>query len=125
MCEDMTFQIHKMKGHIQRWVNEKHDVVTAVDMKEALESYTGVRGCRIEVAEVDVHKAARPEEWKGISALFNFEFLASGIRAWKAYGVGEGQMFQYDELGRSLHGPTVFISSCLLRLSPHRQSQGC
>ena len=125
MCEDMTSQIHKMKGHIQRWVNEKHDVVTAVDMKEALESYGGICGCRIEVAEVDVAKTAKPEEWKGVSALFNFEFLASGIRAWKAYGVGEGQMFQYDEVGRSLQGPTVFISSCLLCLSPHRQSQGC
>ena len=28
-------KIALMKGHIQRWVNEKHDVVTAVDMKEA------------------------------------------------------------------------------------------
>ncbi|PFX12689.1 hypothetical protein AWC38_SpisGene23309 [Stylophora pistillata] len=91
-------KIAPMKGHIQRWVNEKHDIVTAVDMKEALESYGGVRGCRITVAEVDVAKAAKPEEWKGISALFNFEFLSSGIRAWKAYGVGEGQMFPYDEV---------------------------
>lgn len=29
-------KIAPMKGHIQRWVNEKHDVVIAVDMKEAL-----------------------------------------------------------------------------------------
>ena len=62
-----------MKGHIQRWVNEKHDVVTAVDMKEALESYGGVRGCRITVAEVEVAKAAKPEEWKEISGLFNLK----------------------------------------------------
>ncbi|KAK3709896.1 hypothetical protein QZH41_007508 [Actinostola sp. cb2023] len=27
-----------MKAHIKRWVNEKHDVMTAEDMKEALES---------------------------------------------------------------------------------------
>ena len=31
-------KIAPMKGHIQRWANEKHDVVTALDMKEALES---------------------------------------------------------------------------------------
>lgn len=59
----MSRKIAPMKGHIQRWVNEKHDVVTAVDMKEALESYGGVRGCRIAVAEVDVSKAAKPDEW--------------------------------------------------------------
>ena len=112
-------KIAPMKGHIQRWVNEKHDVVTAVDMKEALESYGGVRGCRIAVAEVDVSKAAKPEEWRGISALFNFEFLASGIRAWKAYGVGEGQMFPYDEVGRSLQGPTgLHIIMPLTSLTP-------
>ena len=99
-------KIAPMKGQIQIKVNERHDVVTAVDMKEALESYVGVRGCRIAVAEVDVTKAAKPEEWKGISTLFNFEFLACGIRAWKAYGVGEGQMCPYDEVGRSLQGPT-------------------
>ena len=112
-------KIAPMKGHIQRWVNEKHDVLTAVDMKEALESYGGVRGCRIAVAEVDVAKAAKPEEWKGISALFNFEFLASGIRAWKAYGVGEGQMFPYDEVGRSMQGPTgLHIIMPLTSLTP-------
>lgn len=100
-------KIAPMKGHIQRWVNEKHDVITAADMKEALESYGGVRGCRIVVAEVDVAKrATETMEWKGISALFNFEFLATGIRAWKAYAVGEGQMFPYDKVGHSLQGPT-------------------
>ena len=102
-----------------RWVNEKHDVVTALDMKEALESYGGVRGCRIAVAEVDVAKAAKPVEWKGISALVNFEFLVSGIRAWKAYGVGEGQMFPYDEVGQILQGPTgLHIIMPLTSLTP-------
>ena len=99
-------KIAPMKGHIKRWINEKHDVVTAADMKEALQSYGGVRGCRIAVAEVDVAHAAETMEWKGISALYNFEFLVSGIRAWKAYAVGEGQMLPYDEVGRSLQGPT-------------------
>ena len=89
MCDR---KIAPMKGHIQRWVNEKHDVVTAVDMKEALESYGGVRGCRMAVAKVDVARTAKPVEWKGISILFNFEFLSSGISAWKANAIGEGQM---------------------------------
>ena len=45
-------------------------------------------------------------EWKGISPLFNFEFLPSGIKAWKAYGVGEDQMFLYENLSQCLQGPT-------------------
>jgi len=117
-------KIAPMKGQIQRWLNEKHDVVTAVDIKEAFESYGGVRGCRIAVAEVDVAKAAKPVEWKGISALFNFEFLASGIGARKAYAIGEGQMFPMMKQVDLCRVQQVFISSCLLRLSPHCQSQG-
>lgn len=59
-------------------------------MKEVLEFYGGVRGCRIVVVEVDVVKVAKLEEWKGISVLVNFEFFFFGIRVWKVYGVGEG-----------------------------------
>ncbi len=33
-----------MKAHIQRWVNEQHDVITAEDTKTALELYGGVKG---------------------------------------------------------------------------------
>ncbi|PFX23631.1 hypothetical protein AWC38_SpisGene11813 [Stylophora pistillata] len=95
-------KIALMKGHMQRWVNEKHEVVTAIDMKEALESYGGVRGCRITVAEVDVAKAAKTKECKGISPLFNFELLSSGIRAWKAYGVGEATQRQQKAPGEPL-----------------------
>ena len=99
-------KIAPMKGHIQRRVDERHDVITAGDMKEALDSYGGVRGCRVAVSEVDVSKAGETVEWKGISTLFNFEFLPSGIKAWKAYGVGEGQKFLYENLSQCLQGPT-------------------
>ena len=36
-----------MKGHIKRWVNEKHNMFTAEDMKAALESHQHQRmqGC--------------------------------------------------------------------------------
>ena len=42
-----------MKGHIKRWVNEKHDVIRAEGMKAALKSHGGIKGCRVAVAEVD------------------------------------------------------------------------
>ncbi|KAI8484508.1 hypothetical protein Bbelb_377790 [Branchiostoma belcheri] len=40
-------KIASMKTHIRRYVNEKHDVLTADDMKEALESHGGIKGCRV------------------------------------------------------------------------------
>ena len=45
-----------MKAHIRRWVNEKHDVIIAEDMKQALESHGGLKGCRAAVVEVDITK---------------------------------------------------------------------
>ena len=42
-----------MKTHMLRWVNEGHDITTAEEMKIALESHEGVRGCRFAVVEID------------------------------------------------------------------------
>ena len=45
-----------MKAYIKYWVNERHDVVTLEDMKAALESHGGIKGCRATVVEVDMTK---------------------------------------------------------------------
>ena len=42
------------KAHIKRWVNEKHDVFTAKDMKQAIQSHGSLKGCRVVLVEVDV-----------------------------------------------------------------------
>ena len=49
-------KIAPMKAHIRRYVNENHDVVSAEDMKLALESHGGLKGCRAAVVEVDSSK---------------------------------------------------------------------
>ena len=48
-------KIASMKAHIKRWVNEKHDVLTAEDMKQAVESHRGLTGIRATVVEVDLN----------------------------------------------------------------------
>ena len=48
-----------------------------------------------------------------------FEFLPSGIKAWKAYGVGEGQMFLYENLSQCMQGPT-FLCIIIESLSSRR-----
>ena len=88
-----------MKAHIRRWVNEKHDVITAEDMKQALESHGGLKGCRAAVVEVDTTKdISRDNKIPGISLLNNFRFEESGNRTWKAYNVGPGRLLAYGEL---------------------------
>ena len=62
-----------MKAHIIRFVNENNEVTTAEEMKKALESHGGLRGCRVEANKI-------PD----ISLLYNFKFEDSEIRVWKA-----------------------------------------
>ena len=85
-----------MKAHIRRWVNEKHDVITAEDMKQARESHGGLKGCRAAVVEVDTTKETGSDnKIPGISLLNNFSFEESGIRTWRAYNIGPGRLLAY------------------------------
>ena len=88
-----------MKAHIRRWVTEKHNVITAEDMKTALESHGGVKGVRAAVVQVDTTKEITANKIPGISPLNNFSFEGNGIRAWRAFNIGPGKFLSYSELG--------------------------
>ena len=92
-----------MKAHIKRWVNERHDVITAEDMKASLESHGGIKGCRVAVVEVDpTRETNKDSKIPGISVLNNFQFEECGIRVWKAYNIGPGRLITYSDLGDAL-----------------------
>jgi len=85
-----------MKAHIKRWVNERHDVVTAEDMKAALESHGGIKGCRAAVVEVDTTRERNKDsKIPGISVLNNFQYEECDIRVWEAYDIGRGRLILY------------------------------
>ena len=101
-------RIASMKTHVRRWVNGGHDIATAEEMKIALESHEGVRGCRFAV--VEIHKSSQNSQVKkipGISFLSYFMFFDDGIRAWKAYQIGEGQFYPYFSLTTNAQGATA------------------
>lgn len=92
-------RIAAMKSHMRRYLNEGNDIKTASDMKRALDSYGGVKSCRIAVVDVDVSKQSITDhKWKGIQSLNNFEFLSTGIRVWKAFGIGKGKLIKNQVL---------------------------
>ena len=88
-----------MKQRIRRYVNEKHNVVTAEDDKKVVEFHGGVMGCRIAVAEVDTEAVDDMErKWAGISFLTNLQFEADGVRSRRSYGIGKGKLEKYSHL---------------------------
>ena len=91
-------KIASMKSHVRIYVNEKHDVVFAEDLKAALESSGGIKGCRVSVVEVNGLKETGVVKWEGVSFYSSFRYEEKGIRAWRAFGVGEGRLFAYEDL---------------------------
>lgn len=93
-----------MKAHIRRFVNEGNNVTTASEMKKALESYGGVRGCRFAVAELHTEGGELPFEvkWNGISFLYNFSYLhPDRIKFWRAFGIGQGKQATTESFGET------------------------
>lgn len=82
-----------IKAHVRRFINEGHDVQTALDFKEAMLSNGGIEGTRIVVVDASTVKDSQPQvKWDGVSSLNNFQYSVSGITVWRAYKVGEGKI---------------------------------
>ena len=82
-------------------------MITAENMKEALESHGGLKGCRVAIVQVDTSKSVGAEnKIPGISLLNNFLFEERGVRAWKAYNVGPGCFIPYDKVIIKRQGDT-------------------
>ena len=92
-------RIGTLKSHMRRFINEGNDINTANDMKVAIESYGGVKGCYATVAEIqDSFQSMTKHSMTGIQALNNFLFESAGLRAWKAYNVGTGRFFSLAQI---------------------------
>ena len=78
-CKDICDRkIAPMKAHIRRFVNENKDVTTAEEMKKALESHGGLRGCRVAVVVVDTSQELNEaNQIPDISLLLNFKYDTS------------------------------------------------
>ena len=102
-------RIATLKSHMRRFINEGNDINNANDMKVAIESYGGVKGCYATVAEIqDSFQSMTKHSMTGIQALNNFLFESAGLRAWKAYNVGTGRFFSLAQLQKygTPQGPT-------------------
>ena len=83
-----------LKSHMRRFINEGNDINTANDMKVAIESYGGVKGCYATVAEIqDSFQSMKKHSMTGIQALNNSLFESAGLGAWNAYNVCTGRFF--------------------------------
>lgn len=90
-------QAATIKGHINVYLNEGHDVNNAAQMKGAIESNGGIP--RVLVKHVKITESSTNNiKWDGISSLNNFHLEESGRRVWKAYQICPGKLVPWTDL---------------------------
>ena len=97
-----------IKGHINVYLNEGHDVNNAAQMKEAMESNGGIPGVIVKYMKLPEASSDKIiVKWDGISALNNFQFEERGIRVWKAYKIGPGKLVPWKDIQSDGGSPIV------------------
>lgn len=92
-------QAATIKGHINVYLNEGHDVNNAAQMKEAIESNGGIPGVIVKyVKPPELSAGKNVVKWDGISTLNNFQFCPNGITTWKAYNIGPGKLVPWKDI---------------------------
>ena len=89
----MTARAATAKAHVKRYINEGHDVLNGVELKNAMLSNSGVRDVRVALVDASIARkhADLKVKWEGISTLNNFLYLDNTVTVWRAYNVGKGK----------------------------------
>ena len=88
----------RSKVTLRIYLNEGHDVETAEQMVQAIESAGGVPGVRVTLCGEQTVEMPFEAKWEGISFLNNLTFSGEGVRVWRAYNVGPGKWLPWSDL---------------------------
>ena len=83
-----------VKNHMRAYLNSGNDITSAVQMKSAMESNSGVRGLSVVLCgALQIPKNYLPEKWEGVSLINDVDFKARNMLVWRAYDVGSGKKY--------------------------------
>nr|XP_022310036.1 uncharacterized protein LOC111115550 isoform X2 [Crassostrea virginica] len=92
-------KIAHMRTKMKTYVATGHDILTAIDMKTAIDDGKGVVGCQVCVGKIDVSKQViSGHKMKNITLYNEVDFHSSGMTMRQAYGIGPGITFSNDEI---------------------------
>ena len=87
-----------LKSTIRRYCNEGNDILSATDMREALQNRP-VKGTTAFVNLVNREKMQLVvNKQENFSSFHNFQYETKGVRVWKAYSIGKGNLVPYKEI---------------------------
>ena len=86
------------KGHVRAFINEGHDVCTAMDLRNALLSHGGLEGVRVVSLDAVTETPDDSPSITGITKLHNFQFSSNDyITCWRAYCIGRGKTIKAEK----------------------------
>ena len=89
------------KSHVNRFLNEGNDVISAEQVKKALESHGGVRSVVPHVVEYPESAGKCPTpRIPDVSLLHNYQYCNDGLKVWKAYNIGTGKLVAWENLDK-------------------------
>ena len=107
--EEVSFTTPAQPDQAHCFCDQGYDIQAARDMRDALLERP-VKGVTAAVCEVnEKQRTINVFKITHFSAYHNFEFGSGGIRARKAYSVGEGTSLTYSDILRSPQGPTYIV----------------
>ena len=100
-----------IKAHIKVHLNEGHDVETASQMVDAMQSSGGVPGLSVRLCDHVVSSPVLQIKLDGVSTIANVEYSDTFIRVWKAYGMGPGKKISFSKLNLPADLQTASLST--------------
>ena len=87
-----------MKGAIRMYCNEGDDLLSAANMRTALEERQ-VQRCTAAVCRVnETKKDMEVKKLHQFSAMHSFSYETGGLRVWKAFQVGPGKLMTWNDI---------------------------
>ncbi|CAG2190959.1 unnamed protein product [Mytilus edulis] len=94
-------KIAHMRTKMKTFVASGKDIITAKDMKVAIDDGSGVVGCQVAYVTVDSTKQTlTSHKWKGVNAYTDIKYEVNGIRVYRAHGIGTGSFLSHAEINK-------------------------
>lgn len=86
---------------MKTFVASGKDIITAKDMKVAIDDGSGVVGCQVAYVTVDSTKQTlTSHKWTGVNAYTDIKYEENGIRVYRAHGIGTGSFLSHAEINK-------------------------
>ena len=91
------WKVATIKCHMAVHLNSGHDIETASQMLEVINSFGGVSDVKVKVCNPPPSTVRKPLKWEGVSFISNIQYSEECLRVWKAYNIGPGKRLPWSK----------------------------